>query len=674
MGANDPRGKHVLSWLRERGALSATQYEGALHHAIRTGERAEEAVIETGAINEAELLRLLAARYKTRFVTTERLKSSHISRRILDRIPRKLAEHLLVFPIVFDKGTQTLSIVVAAPGEDDVEKQIQVVTGVRLVRAYVARPAAIRAAIEKFYDGNARAFEQLSPHDVPAFNALDMFDAPVGGPSSPTTDVGADFADPFTHIVGPAAPEPGTGELPFPAYESPGGLRPLLATSLADGRIPADPYETSGISMDEHLETLNVFVSLLEQERGPLRGHSGQVARLCRMLAERAGLESAARDALTAAAYLHDVGKMTGGFHLTPLNVARAEGHRSQAMKSRMMPVKLFESAGLPDQTKKILGHMYERFDGQGFPDRLAGKDIPYGSRVLAIVETYTDLTTNELNPYQRALSQGQALSVLRDLSGQLFDPALAELLVLLAAAEQGDEAGRPRTLLVDPDAEETTVLELRLIEHGFHVDIARSFASAKEKLAADPPQVIVTEVDLGGGPDGFALLAYVSEIDSSVRPTVIVFTARSDRESVSRGFELGAADYLVKPASAELVATKAGQALEGAMGKRAGGVSGSLVEMSLPDVVQILANGKRRGRLQLSSGGKRGEIHFKDGQIYDASFANAKGEEAFYAMLKLTDGSFVLDPSFKPDKRVIYTSPEGLLLEGMRRLDEDIP
>ena len=94
---------------------------------------------------------------------------------------------------------------------------------------------------------------------------------------------------------------------------------------------------------------------------------------------------------------------------------------------------------------------------------------------------------------------------------------------------------------------------------------------------------------------------------------------------------------------------------------------------MSLPDVVQVLCNGRRGGRLRLVGGGKQGEIHFLDGQIWDAKFAGHSGEEAIYAMLRLTDGTFALDPSFKPAKRVIEVSPEGLLLEGMRRLDEGI-
>jgi hypothetical protein len=92
---------------------------------------------------------------------------------------------------------------------------------------------------------------------------------------------------------------------------------------------------------------------------------------------------------------------------------------------------------------------------------------------------------------------------------------------------------------------------------------------------------------------------------------------------------------------------------------------------MSLPDVVQILYHGRKSGKLGISSEGKRGEIHFCDGQIYDASFGDELKEEAFYEMLLLTGGDFELDPNFKPTERKIELGPESLLLEGMRRLDE---
>jgi len=87
--------------------------------------------------------------------------------------------------------------------------------------------------------------------------------------------------------------------------------------------------------------------------------------------------------------------------------------------------------------------------------------------------------------------------------------------------------------------------------------------------------------------------------------------------------------------------------------------------------VVQILFHGRKSGRLTLSSSGKKGEILFSEGQIFEATFGDVENEEAFYEMLCLTAGDFELDPNHVPGERKIQLNPESLLLEGLRRLDE---
>ena len=92
---------------------------------------------------------------------------------------------------------------------------------------------------------------------------------------------------------------------------------------------------------------------------------------------------------------------------------------------------------------------------------------------------------------------------------------------------------------------------------------------------------------------------------------------------------------------------------------------------MSLPDVIQALANGRKTGLLRIGSGDQNGEIQFLDGAIVNATFGRRAREDAVYAMLALKDGDFALDPSFRPTERVMQESCEALLLEGMRRIDE---
>ena len=328
----------------------------------------------------------------------------------------------------------------------------------------------------------------------------------------------------------------------------------------------------------------------------------------------------------------------------------------------------------LPKSAIKSLMHLYERYNGTGFPDRLSGSGIPLGSRVLAIVESYTDLTSRARNPAGRKLSAQEAWEQLAEHGGVLFDPNLIDLFRYVVL---GDDlrakllSGSGSALLVEPDPEEATVLELRLIERGFDVTAVRDSQRALQEMAGTDFDVIVSEVELSPR-DGFDLLRKIRETKGTAEVPFIFLTRHASSASVQKGFELGAADYITKPSAADVVALKIQQVLakpKDRKGKR--GVSGSLSEMSLPDVVQILFHGRKSGRLSISANRQKGSIDFSEGQIFGACFGELTGEEAFYAMLVLTSGEFELDPHAQPDQRIIQLPPESLLLEGMRRLDE---
>lgn len=184
---------------------------------------------------------------------------------------------------------------------------------------------------------------------------------------------------------------------------------------------------------------------------------------------------------------------------------------------------------------------------------------------------------------------------------------------------------------------------------------------------------VVVSEVDLPQG-DGLGLLAEARKHSWGKDIAWIFHTRRHERAEAQRAFELGVADYVAKPAPTDVFVAKI-KALLDQRAQRSGprGVSGSLKEMGLPELVQVLFHGRKTGNLRIRSGQTSGEIHFADGQIVNALFDKGRGADAFYQMLKLQDGEFGLDPTFVPQARIIQESPEALLLEGMRRLDEGV-
>lgn len=643
---NPPVNQRLLQRMVADGIISEAQREATLNHVQAFGDRLEEALIDNETVSEAVLLKYLAGVYKTRFVSTDKLAKADIDQTTLSKIPKKLAVSLGVFPVLYDAKTGALSVVTADPDDPNALSEIKLVSGVKEVRAFVARPRAVKAAVAKAYSGDIHAFANLDKAAHAQFTSmLDVYERNLVSDESMTVAL---------------------------AQED----RPRERV-LSEGDIKAGEKGGRALNDQSYVETLNVMVSLLENSRQDLRGHSAQVSRLIKKLAERIGLSPSQLSNLQIAAFLHDLGK-AGAYHLTTLNVAEYEGHATQAKKTVTSPARLMEAVGLSSDTKMAVEQMYERFDGDGFPDGLKGKDISLGARILAIADTYADLTQNPRNPFRKRLRPAEACEVLERYRSSIFDPNLVDLFKQTVTGEDLKArllANRHRALIIDPDPEETTVLELRMIEQGFEVQQARTPEQALKQLRSGEFEMVVTEIDLGASIDGFALLTEARKNEWGKKLPWIFVTARSGSADARKAFELGAVDFMQKPVAADLLVAKLKQIMEReatTSGAAPRGVSGSLTEMGLPDMVQVLWHGRKTGSLKIRSGHDHGEIHFVGGMIFNALWMTQRGEEAFYAMLRLKEGTFAMDPNFEAESQVIQGSPEALLLEGMRRLDED--
>lgn len=645
------KAKLVCDVLVRAGLLKQEQAEGVFTHLQRSGDRVEEAILGLGLVPETEMLKALASHYRTYFITSEKLAKADIGRALLDMLPMRFAEKVGICPVVFDANAHALSVVTADPDDLEALREVQLASGAREIKAVLARPAAVKALIAKAYGGDIHAFALLDRQAHMQFQAmLDVYERNLVSDDAMNASLVRSEA------------------------KSRGRERVLSEKELAQGGPPsiAPGGATSSASF---VELLNVLVSLIENARPDLRGHSGQVARLCRRMAEKMGLDATSTTALATAGYVHDLGKM-GQFHLTALNCAEYDGHKVAAQKAYGVPARLLEPVRMARETIEAVQHMYERYDGKGFPDGQSAKDIALGARVLAICDTYADLTQNPRNPFRKMLTPQEACAALTRHKGTVFDPNLVDLFHHTIAGEDLKArllADRAQALLVDVDPEEMTVLELRMFEQGFVVRTARTAEQALKTLAEGDIDIVVGEVDLGPT-DGLALLAEVRKQPWGKELPWVVYTRRQERAVAQRAFELGVLDFANKPANADVLVAKLKALLGQRMAARPSrGVSGSLREMGLPDMVQVLFHGRKSGNLRIRAPEGTGEIHFLEGNVVNALWGELRGESAFYAMLRLRDGEFALDPGFKAPSRVIHTSSEALLLEGMRRLDEGI-
>jgi response regulator RpfG family c-di-GMP phosphodiesterase len=686
--------------LREERVISPSQLRLALQNMQLYNERIEEALLRVGALDEGRLLRFIAERCRTHYVSTSKLAQIEVPVDVLRRVPVRTAEKLLAFPVRYDEETATLTLVSPDAGDPEYVKQAAIALGVKSLKLYVARPAAVRAAIAKWYEGQIQAFAEIAPDTFTQIrNTVDLYERQVldadglttkrSGPPARDREYFKTPVPGFPTVEPIATTRAPAEDLSHGPSRAPSGAR-LSAISIPKAPAPtlelltpqtpaavASPRGRIPSAADRRLldltEVLSVVVALNENARDEFRGHSASVARLSRTLAERIGLDARSIACAVFAGHLHDLGK-TVAYHLTALNVGEYATHRTAAQKLLHTPIRLLENVDLPELVGDAVAGMYERFDGQGVPGRFAAKDIPLGARILSLCDTFSDLTLNPRNPFRKTLSNAEALEVLGRYRGSIFDPDLLDLLSQRVAGEDlrrrlGENL--PLVLLVDPSPEETTLLELRLVAQGFEVKVARTSDQALALALDGGLHSILSEVELLPF-DGFELLTRVRKYEQTEGLPFLFVSKVSDTSAVDRAFSLGAQDYVIKPTSGDVLAGKL-RRLGAPKSRREDrtGVSGSLSEMGLPDLTQVLAHGGKSGRLLVRSQGHEGEVHFLGGRVVHALVGELVGTEAFYELLAFTEGSFVLDPSFQPAEQTIESSHENLILEGLRRIDE---
>jgi len=142
-------------------------------------------------------------------------------------------------------------------------------------------------------------------------------------------------------------------------------------------------------------------------------------------LGRAAGLSGGDLETLVEAAYLHDTGEEGFADLLAkagPLSVEERSRLEEHPLLGEEIALRYAEH---PDASWWVRWY-HERYDGTGYPDGLAGDEIPLPARILAVVDTYEALT--HTRPYRQAWEPQDALTELRGLAGIHFDPRLVDL------------------------------------------------------------------------------------------------------------------------------------------------------------------------------------------------------------------------------------------------------
>ncbi len=173
---------------------------------------------------------------------------------------------------------------------------------------------------------------------------------------------------------------------------------------------------------EETRATLNVLADMLDRRDPYTAEHSQRVSDLVtRMLQNYPDITFDEFETITTAARVHDLGKVTTS-DATLLKPGKLEPHEFEEMKRHSVDGSdILSNISIFNDVATIIRHHHERWDGKGYPDGISGQDIPVGSRLIAVADTYDAMTTDR--PYRSALSHKVAVDEIRRNSGAQFEP-----------------------------------------------------------------------------------------------------------------------------------------------------------------------------------------------------------------------------------------------------------
>lgn len=198
-----------------------------------------------------------------------------------------------------------------------------------------------------------------------------------------------------------------------------------------------------------YLSTIETLAMAIDAKDQITHGHIRRVQSYAVALAREIGInDEPLLRAIAAAALLHDMGKLAVPEYILnkpgPLTPAEFERMKQHAA----VGADILSSIDFPYPVVPIVRHHHENWDGGGYPSGLKGTDIPIGARVLSVVDCFDALTSDR--PYRPRLSDKDALQVLRDRRGAMYDPLIVDAFLGLYHRLKQDKDGKADLPITD--------------------------------------------------------------------------------------------------------------------------------------------------------------------------------------------------------------------------------
>lgn len=205
----------------------------------------------------------------------------------------------------------------------------------------------------------------------------------------------------------------------------------IFRTTSPDLFIPGKPLEKNPADEAHFLtKTCDInsvaksIIRIIDAKDSYTGQHSKAVQKYAGFFAKMLNLPENEREFLNLGSAFHDIGKIG-----VPEDILNTEGPLSEEQFAKIKQHPEIGSRILDDlpalkgNVSRIVKHHHEHWDGSGYPNNLAGDNIPFGARIVAIVDSYHAMTSNR--PYRKGMPRAEAMQKLKDGAGKQWDPGL---------------------------------------------------------------------------------------------------------------------------------------------------------------------------------------------------------------------------------------------------------
>ncbi len=208
--------------------------------------------------------------------------------------------------------------------------------------------------------------------------------------------------------------------------------------NLADRLMEANVH-----NLHLYTSTIKALAAAVEAKDPYTAGHSDRVTRYAEKIARQIGLTEEEVCRISYAAILHDIGKIGISSSILHKPGRLTPEEYQEICEHPAIGAHILSSIELLGDIIPMVYHHHEWYNGKGYPQGLAGEEIPLGARIIAVADAFDAMTSNR--PYRTGLSFEQAVAEIQRQSGIQFDPRVAQTLLAILQEEQvTEEKGVP--------------------------------------------------------------------------------------------------------------------------------------------------------------------------------------------------------------------------------------